>query len=133
MKISIKQYAQVLYELTLKKSESEVNIVVEKFVKELAKNNNIKLASKIVDKFQEIYNKNNGIIVAQVTSASSLDKGYLEKIEKYLIGKYKADKVILNNEVKSEIKGGVILRVEDEIIDASITNQLRNLKVSLEA
>ena len=133
MKISIKQYAQALYELTLGKSEGEVNIVVEKFVKELAKNNNIKLASKIVDKFEEIYNKNNGIIVAQVTSAGSLGNDYLEKIEKYLMDKYKAKKVILNNVEKPEIKGGIILRVEDEIIDASIINQLKNLKVSLKA
>jgi len=133
MKISVKQYAQALYELTLKKSESEVNIVVEKFVEELAKNNNIKLASKIVDKFQEIYNKNNGIIVAQVTSASSLDKDYLDKIEKYLIDRYDAKQIVLTNKTDVTIKGGIILRVGDELIDASIINQLNNLKESLTA
>lgn len=133
MKISIKQYAQALYELTLGKSESEVNIVVEQFAKELAKNNNIKLSAKIIEKFQEIYNKNNGIIVAQVTSVKSLDNDYLDKIEKYLINKYAAKQVILTNKLDASIKGGIILRVEDEIIDASTINQLKNLKVSLNA
>lgn len=133
MKISITQYAQALYELTLNKSEVESDVIVEKFVKELAKNNNIKLATKIVDKFEEIYNKNNGIIVASVTSATSLDEGHTDKIEKYLLDKYQAKKVILNSIVRPEIKGGIILRVEDELIDASIINQLKNLKVSLGA
>ncbi|HBR79015.1 MAG TPA: ATP synthase F1 subunit delta [Candidatus Moranbacteria bacterium] len=131
MKISTKQYAQVLYDLTRKKSEAEVNIVVEKFVKELAKNNNVKLASKIVDKFQEIYNRENGIIEASVTSAEKLDKIQMERIEKYLLDKYKAEKVMLSNEIRKEIKGGIILRVGDEIIDGSVTNLLRSLKIKL--
>lgn len=132
MKISIKQYAQALYEMTLNKSEVESGAIVENFVKELAKNNQLKLMPKIVEKFEQIYNENNGIVVAKVTSASSLDKNHLDRIEKYLADKYRAKKVILNNEIKPEIKGGVVLRVGDDLIDASITNQLRNLKASLE-
>jgi len=131
MKISTKQYAQVLYDLTLGKSEAEVNIVVEKFIKELGRGNQIKSASKIIEKFEKIYNKNNGIIEASVTSAEKLDKSQMEKIEKYLLDKYKAKQVILNNDVKSEIKGGIILRVEDEILDGSILNQLRSLNSKL--
>ncbi|KKP68099.1 MAG: hypothetical protein UR66_C0008G0007 [Candidatus Moranbacteria bacterium GW2011_GWE1_35_17] len=131
MKISTKQYAQALYELTLEKSESEVNIVVEKFVKELAKNNNVKLASKIIDKFQEIYNRENGIIEASVTSAEKLEKSQMEKIEKYLLDKYKAEKVILSNEIRKEIKGGIILRVGEDILDESIIKKVNNLKTFL--
>ncbi|MFA6183560.1 MAG: F0F1 ATP synthase subunit delta [Parcubacteria group bacterium] len=131
MKISTKQYAQALYELTLEKSEGEVNIVVEKFVKELAKNNNIKLASKIVDKFEEIYNKNNGIIVAEVTSTNNLDKDYLDKIEKYLINKYVAKHVVLTNKIDASIKGGIILRVGEDVLDESIIKKVNNLKIFL--
>lgn len=131
MKISIKQYAQALYELTLGKSEQEIDIVVEKFVKELAKNNNIKLSAKIIEKFQDIYNKNNGIIVAQVTSASSLDKEYLEKIEKYLINKYAAKQVILTNKIEASIKGGIILRAGEDILDESVTKKVNSLKIFL--
>ncbi len=131
MKISAKQYAQALYELTLEKSETEVNVVVEKFVKELVKNNNVKLASKIIDKFQEIYNRENEIVVASVTSAEKLDKIQMERIEKYLLGKYKARQVVLNNDVKLEIKGGIILRVGEDILDESIVKKVNNLKTFL--
>lgn len=131
MKISITQYAQVLYELTLDKSEVEVNIVIERFVKELIKNNQIKSAPKIIEKFEEIYNQKNKIVVASVTSASKLESDYLERIEKYLMDRYEAKEVVLDNKVSPEIKGGIILRIGDEIIDGSVSNRLRSLKTKL--
>lgn len=131
MKISIKQYAQALYELTLGKSESEVNIVIEKFVKELAKNNQIKLSTKILDKFEQMYNKENGIIEAQVTSAFKLEEVEIEKLKTYLLKKYSAKEIVFNNKVDEKIKGGVIIKVGDDLIDASIAGKLRSLKESL--
>ncbi|MDX9913419.1 MAG: ATP synthase F1 subunit delta [Candidatus Moranbacteria bacterium] len=131
MKVSIKQYAQVLYELTLDKSEVEVNVVIEKFVNELIRNNQIKSASKIIEKFEEIYNQKNKIVVASVTSVSKLEGDYLERIKKYLMDRYEAKEVVLNNKVSPEIKGGIILRVGDEIIDGSVSNRLRSLKTKL--
>jgi len=131
MKISIKQYAQVLYELTLDKSEVEVNVVIERFVKELIKNNQIKSAPKIIEKFEEIYNQKNKIVVASVTSANKLESDYLERIEKYLMDRYEAKEVVLDNKVSPEIKGGIILRIGDEIIDGSVSNRLRSLKTKL--
>ena len=131
MKISIKQYAQVLYELTLNKSEVEVNVVIERFVKELIKNNQIKSAPKIIEKFEEIYNQKNKIVVASVTSANKLESDYLERIEKYLMDRYEAKEVVLDNKVSPEIKGGIILRIGDEIIDGSVSNRLRSLKTKL--
>ncbi|MGW8184575.1 MAG: ATP synthase F1 subunit delta [Candidatus Moraniibacteriota bacterium] len=131
MKVSIKQYAQVLYELTLDKSEVEVNVVIEKFVNELVRNNQIKSASKIIEKFEEIYNQKNKIVVASVTSVSKLEGDYLERIKKYLMDRYEAKEVVLNNKISPEIKGGIILRVGDEIIDGSVSNRLRSLKTKL--
>jgi F-type H+-transporting ATPase subunit delta len=131
MKISIKQYAQALYELTLGKSESEINVVIEKFVKELAKNNQIKLSTKILDKFEQMYNKENGIIEAQVTSAFKLEGVEIEKLKAYLLEKYSAKEIIFNNKIDENIKGGVIIKVGDELIDASIAGKLRSLKESL--
>lgn len=131
MKISTKQYAQALYELTLGKSESEVGIVVEKFVKELVKNNQIKSVSKIIDNFNNIYNQENGIIEAEIKSREQLQSESLEKIEKYLIKKYKAKQIILNKKINPEIKGGVIIKAGDEITDLSVAGSLNRLKREL--
>ena len=131
MKISTKQYAQALYELTLGKSESEVGIVVEKFVKELVKNNQIKSVSKIVDNFNNIYNQENGIIEAEIKSREQLQSESLEKIEKYLITKYKAKQIILNKKINPEIKGGVIIKAGDEMTDLSVAGSLNRLRREL--
>ncbi|MDY0302812.1 MAG: ATP synthase F1 subunit delta [Candidatus Moranbacteria bacterium] len=131
MKISTKQYAQALYELTLGKSESEVGIVVEKFVKELVKNNQIKSVSKIIDNFNNIYNQENGIIEAEIESREQLQTEVLEKIEKYLIKKYKAKQIILNKKINPEIKGGVIIKAGDEMTDLSVAGSLNRLRREL--
>lgn len=131
MKISTKQYAQALYELTLGKSESEVGIVVEKFVKELVKNNQTKSATKIIDNFNNIYNRENGIIEAEIESREQLQTEVLEKIEKYLIKKYNAKQIILNKKINPEIKGGVIIKAGDEITDLSVAGSLNRLKREL--
>ncbi|NLC30933.1 MAG: ATP synthase F1 subunit delta [Candidatus Moranbacteria bacterium] len=131
MKISTKQYAQALYELTLGKSESEVGIVVEKFVKELVKNNQTKSATKIIDNFNNIYNRENGIIEAEIESREQLQTEVLEKIEKYLIKKYNAKQIILNKKINPEIKGGVIIKAGDEITDLSVAGSLNRLRREL--
>ena len=131
MKISTKQYAQALYELTLGKSESEVGIVVEKFVKELVKNNQTKSATKIIDNFNNIYNRENGIIEAEIESREQLQTEVLEKIEKYLIKKYNAKQIILNKKINHEIKGGVIIKAGDEITDLSVAGSLNRLRREL--
>lgn len=127
MKISTKQYAQALYELTLGKSESEVGVVVEKFVKELAKNSQLKSAQKIIENFSNIYNRENGIIEAQVISSFKLEDVEVEKLKKYLLEKYSAKEIVFNNNIDPKIKGGVIIKVEDELIDASVAGKLRSL------
>lgn len=131
MKISTKQYAQALYELTLGKSEGEVGIVVEKFVKELVKNNQTKSATKIIDNFNNIYNRENGIIEAEIESREQLQTEVLEKIEKYLIKKYNAKQIILNKKINPEIKGGVIIKAGDEITDLSVAGSLNRLRREL--
>lgn len=131
MKISTKQYAQALYELTLGKSESEVGIVVEKFVKELVKNNQTKSATKIIDNFNNIYNRENGIIEAEIESREQLQTEVLEKIEKYLIKKYNAKQIILNKKINPEIKGGVIIKAGDEMTDLSVAGSLNRLRREL--
>lgn len=131
MKISAKQYAQALYELTLGKSESEIDLVVKKFTQELVKNNQIKTVSKIIENFNNIYNRENGIIEAEIQSREELTQDSLNKVEQYLINKYQVKKVFLNKKINPEIKGGIIIKAGDEIMDLSVAGNLNRLKREL--
>lgn len=131
MKIKEAQYAKTLYALTKDKDQKEIDGVVSGFLKLLIKNNQIKLASKIIQKFNEIWNAGEGIVEAEITSTHKLESAQLHKIESYLKEKYDSKKVLINNKVDESIKGGIIIKVKDEILDGSIANQLKMLKTNL--
>ena len=131
MKLREAQYAKTLYEVTKGKSQQEIDGAVSEFFKVLIKNGQLNLAKKIIDKFGQIWNKEEGIIDAEVISRNKLEDYQIREIESYLIRKYSAQKISINNKVDEKIKGGVIIRVEDEILDGSIANQLKMLKNNL--
>ena len=131
MKIKETQYAKTLYALTKNKDHHEIDGVVSNFLKVLIKNGQVKLATKIIQKFNEIWNSDEGIIEAQVVSTHKLESAQLHKIESYLKEKYDSKKVLINNKVDESIKGGIIIKVKDEVLDGSIANQLKMLKNNL--
>lgn len=131
MRITANQYAKSLYELTTEKSQQEINAVIANFIKLLQKSRKMKLADKIIAKFSEIYNKENSIIEAEVATARELESSQAHKVESFLKGKYQAKEVVINNKVDSNIKGGIIIKVGDEILDASIERNLLELKKEL--
>lgn len=127
MKVSTIQYSKLLYELTAGKSRQNIDNIIVKFTELLVKNRQIKLAGKIIEKFSEIYNKKNGIVEAEVATARKLESFQVHKIESYIKEKYKAKEVVINNKVDKNIKGGIIIKVGDEIVDVSIKSRLINL------
>lgn len=128
MKITATQYAKSLYEVTKEKNQSEIDGFVANFLKVLQKNNQMKLAGKIVEKFSAIHDKKNGIVEATVTSATELDEKMLKEVEKFVAEKYAAKKVILKNVIRKDIKGGMILNVGDEMVDASVSRKLEEMR-----
>ncbi len=131
MKVSAKQYASTLYELTSKKSDSEIDDVIVKFVAYMKKTGDMKKSQDVVNQFEKIYNEKNNIIEASVTSSRILTDNEKMKIQAFIKEKYKANNVIMNNTVKKDIKGGIIVKVGDEILDGSVAGRLNKLKMSL--
>jgi len=131
MKLKEAQYAKALYESTRDKKHGDVDGVISGFVNVLAKNGQIKLVSKIIQKFNQIWNEGEGIVEAQVISTHKLENAQLHKIESYLKEKYDSKKVLINNKIDEKIKGGIIIKVKDEILDGSLSNPLKMLKNNL--
>ena len=132
MKATAMQYAKALYEATKDKNQKEIDGILADFVKLLAKNNQERLAGNISKKFGEIYNAENGIVEAEITSCEKLNEAIEKKIENYIKDKYSAKKVEINNKIDESIKGGIIIKVGDEIMNGSVERQLKELKSSLE-
>ena len=131
MKISSKQYAQTLFSLVDNKNNEEINNIIVKFIAFIKKMGDIKKMQDIVTQFSNIYNEKKGIIEATVVSVRKLDKDELEKTKSFINSKYNAKSVTINNIIDKSIKGGIMIRVEDEIIDGSVSGRLNKLKLSL--
>ncbi len=131
MKISTIQYAKSLFELTAEKSHQEIDGAVSSFAKFLQKNRQMKLAGKIIEKFGKIYNKKNGIVEAEIISREKLSSDLLAKLNNFIKNKYLAKEVILNNIVDEKIKGGITIKVGDEVVDGSVGGQINRLKKCL--
>ena len=131
MKISVTQYAKALYEATNEKPQKEIEGLVSNFLKVLKKNNQMKLAGKIMEKFSALHDKKNGIVNASVTSVKKLDEKMIDEVEKFVAKKYEAKKVVLENKIDAKIKGGIILQVGDEIVDGSILRKMNDLRECL--
>lgn len=128
MKITTTQYARTLHESVKNKSQKEISGIISGFVKILSRDNQIRNSGKIIAKFSDIYNKENEIVEAEVVSREALSNMLSNKIKNFVKEKYQAKEVTLNNTIDEKIKGGIVIRVGDELMDASVAKQLRDLK-----
>ena len=106
------------------------NSITEKLLDLLIHNKRVAIISDIASCFIQLYNKNNNIKEAIVITASPIDKDLERKILSQI--KIPAAKSInLINLVDSSIIGGFIIRYDGKEYNASIKQNLKNLKTEL--
>ena len=81
----------------------------------------------IRSRFEELWEHENHVIPVEVTSAIELDKKTVSDIGKR-IGEQTGEKVQLKSTVDPDILGGIVLRVGNSILDASIRSRLEQLR-----
>lgn len=128
MKISTKQYALGLCQAVKDKKEKEAAGAVGNFIKLLAANKDLAKADKISAEFIRVWNRQEGIVEAEVTSVRELDKETANNLNDYVGRLLKARRVIIKERVDGKILGGVIIRHEDKVFDASLRTRLEELK-----
>jgi len=132
MKITARQYAKTLYELTKDKNHEEINGIISQLVDIFRKNSQLRLKNDIIKRYEEIYNQEKRIISAKVFSRKKLDGEMEKEISEFIKKKYKAEKVEIENNIDEGIKGGIIIRIGDEVLDGSLDRKLKELKSALE-
>lgn len=106
------------------------NSITEKLLDLLIHNKRVAIISDIASCFIQLYNKNNNIKEAIVITASPIDKD----LEKKVLSQIKipaAKSINLINLVDSSIIGGFIIRYDGKEYNASIKQNLKNLKTEL--
>jgi len=80
--------------------------------------------------YQDIYRQENGISRVTIVSAAKLDEAIVNRIKKLLMSRSEK-KLEFVYETDSSLIGGFILRVESMQLDASIQNELKQMRVKL--
>ena len=106
------------------------NSITKKLLDLLIHNKRVAIISDIASCFIQLYNKNNNIKEAIVITASPIDRD----LEKKILSQIKipaAKSISLINHVDSSIIGGFIIRYDGKEYNASIKQNLKNLKTEL--
>lgn len=130
MKISSQQYATALYQAVEETKPHDHDRVLDNFVKILAQNGDLGKYDEIDAEFRRLKLSSRGIKEAEVTIAKDFEVNHqiINELNKAVEGKLEIKK-----KVDEGIVGGVIVKVDDTLIDASVKTQLTALNQSLKS
>lgn len=122
-KISNKQLAKALYEATKDLKVNDVKKVLAGFVAILACEHKLKKSDFIIEEYIKYAKAGEGIQEIEITSARELDEKTLNHIKKAF-----GDNTEATVKIDESLLGGVRVKTEDRILDASLKTQLMKLK-----
>ena len=100
---------------------------VRNFLELLIEKHRVPAIQRIRREYDALWEEANKLLPVEVTSAIELDPQTVEQIGDK-IGERTGRKVQLESKVDPDILGGIVVRVGDRILDASIANRLESLR-----
>ena len=110
--------------------DKEISETVMNFLMLLVDKKRIGVFNEIYDIFTSLKNKEQGILIADVTSAFPLSKKQQDALVRKL-GNLTGRKVKVRTHKDESILGGLIVKIGDKRIDGSAAGRLRSLRNSL--
>jgi F-type H+-transporting ATPase subunit delta len=107
-----------------------VDPVVENFLKLMIENHRVPAIFRVRREFESLYDEENKLLPVTITSAVELDEATVKSIGD-AIGQQTGQQIQLTSTVDPDVLGGLIVRVGNSILDASIRNRLENLRRSV--
>jgi len=111
----------------LDRAVSGADEVIVNFLKLLIENHRMPVIFRVRRGFDALWEDENKLLPVRVTSAVELDSGTVSQIGDK-IAEQTGRKVDLSSEVDADILGGIVVRVGNSILDASIRNRLEQLR-----
>lgn len=130
MKFSAKQYAEALYDSVQEVSPKDIDLVLNNFIDVLVSNNDLRKYPEIEDEYHKLELAKSGKKLAEVTTAHLLSKENERDIIDELNRIVKGD-VELKKKIDERILGGVVVKIDDQLIDASVKTELEQLNDEL--
>jgi F-type H+-transporting ATPase subunit delta len=97
------------------------------FVKLLIENHRMPVIFRIRREYERLWDEENRVLPVEITSAIALDEATTEHLGR-TIGERAGRKIQLAARVNPDILGGIVVRVGNSILDASIRTRLEQLR-----
>ena len=101
--------------------------IVRNFLELLVEKHRMPAIHRIRREYESLWEEENKLLPVEITSAIELDEDTVKQIGDK-IGERTGRKVQLESKVDPDILGGIVVRVGDRILDASIANRLESLR-----
>jgi F-type H+-transporting ATPase subunit delta len=101
--------------------------ILVNFLGLLIENHRMPVLFRIRRAYDALWEEENRLLPVSVTSAIELDKGTVQQIGDR-IAEQTGRKVELSAAVEPEILGGIVVRVGNQVLDASVRNRLEQLR-----
>jgi ATP synthase F1 delta subunit len=111
----------------LKKAITGADDLVENFLELLIENHRMPVLFKIRRELDSLWDEDNQLLPVEITSAVELDKKTVDQIGKQ-IGEQTGRKVQLTSSVDPDVLGGLVVRVGNTVLDASVRHRLDQLR-----
>jgi ATP synthase F1 delta subunit len=111
----------------LSKAVIDADEVIVNFLQLLLENHRMPVIFRVRRDYDALWEDANKLLPVQITSAVALDPSVAERVGDE-IGRQTGRTVELSTEVDPDVIGGIVVRVGNSIIDASIRTRLENLR-----
>jgi F-type H+-transporting ATPase subunit delta len=111
----------------LHKAVTDADEAVANFLELLLENHRMPVVFRVRREYDRLWREANRLLPVEITSAVELDPSIAERIGDE-IGRQTGRTVELSSTIDPEVIGGIVLRVGNSILDASIRNRLENLR-----
>lgn len=122
-KLTPRQYGKILYELTKDLSKKDLEKAVKTFFDFVVHDQAVKKIEAIMKEYTVYARKQEGEEDVTVISAFPLTQEIIKEIKKKF-----GEKITLNHEEDTTLLGGLIIKTEDKIFDASLRGQLQKMR-----
>lgn len=97
------------------------------FLETLLERHRMPVIFRMRARFEQLWDEENKLLPVEITSSIELDKEIVQSIGER-IGEQTGQKVELSSKVDPDILGGLVVRVGNFVLDASIRNRLNQLR-----
>jgi F-type H+-transporting ATPase subunit delta len=111
----------------LHKALTDADPAIVNFLETLLERHRMPVIFRIRDEYGRLWDQENKLLPVEVTSAVDLDEATVKSIGER-IGEQTGQRVELTSTVDPDILGGIVLRVGNSILDASIKHRLDQLR-----